>query len=265
MPNAIDNFQNFYAQYRNTPAAPAQSGMAASVQPTAGNPPAYNPYASSYTPSPGRSTPQPLGTQQPVGAQPQPWNNPNYPQQPGYPQPTYPQPTAQPQPTYPAGYPQPGYPQPGYAPGMPGYQGPISQTLGAFRGVVNDKGYDEFVQKTAPVIDTAIPLITGIVGLFNKKKPEQPAATPSTATSVYVPNQQPPSQPPVYQQYPGYQQPAYPQPGYQQPAYPQPGYQQPYGGTPPFNPTGGGDWSTQVNQGIQGVAGLVNAIGGLFK
>lgn len=254
MPNAIDNFQNFYAQYRNTPVAPTQPGMAASVQPNAGNAP--NPYASSYTPDPRRGTPQPLGNQQPVG-QPQPWNNPNYPQQPGYPQPGYPQPTQ------PTGYPQPGYPQPGYPqqPGMPGYPGPISQTLGAFRGVVNDKGYDEFVQKTAPVIDTAIPLITGIVGLFSKKKPEQPAQTPSTANSVYVPNGQPGYPQPTQPTYP---QPTYPQPGYQQPGY-YPGYPQPGYGTPPFSPTGGNDWSQQVNQGIQGVAGLVNAIGGLFK
>lgn len=129
MPNAIDNFQSLYSQYRNAPAAPAQPGTMAG--PSAGNVPAQNPYASAYTPDPRRSTPQPLGTQQPIGSQPQPWNNPNYPVQPGYPQP---------------GYPQPGYP-----------------------------------------------------------------------------------------------------------------------GTPPFAPTGGNDWSTQVNQGIQGVAGLVNVIGGLFK
>lgn len=241
MPNAIDNFQSFYSQYRNAPAAPAQPGMAP-VGPNAGSAP--NPYASAYTPDPRRSTPQPLGTQQPVGAQPQPWNNPSYPQQPGYPQPTAPT-----QPTYPTGYPQPGYQQTGnQQPGMPGY-GPLSQTLGAFRGVVNDKGYDKFVQETAPVIDTAIPLITGIVALFSKKKPEQPAQAPATASSVYVPTTQP-----------TYQQPAYPQPTYQQPAY-----QQPYPGTPSYGPAGGNDWSAQVNQGIQGVAGLVNAIGGLFK
>lgn len=260
MPNAIDNFQSFYSQYRNAPAAPAQSGMAASVSPNAGNPPAYNPYASTYTPAPNRGTPQPLGTQQPIGAQQQPvnsqpWNNPNYPQQPGYPQPTVPT-----QPTYPTGYPQqpqtlPGFPQQG----IPGYAGPLTSTLGAFSGVVNDKGYDKFVRETAPVIDTAIPLITGIVGLFSKKKPEQPAQAPTTANSVYMPNAQP-----GYQQ-PAYQPPVYQQPAYQPPVYQQPGYQQPYPGTPPLNQNGGNNWQTQVNQGIQGVAGLVNALGGLFK
>ncbi|HEY9855821.1 MAG TPA: hypothetical protein V6D05_08810 [Stenomitos sp.] len=252
MPNAIDNFQSFYSQYRNAPAAPAQ-GTTAPAQPGVGNAPAYNPYASGYTPDPRRGTPQPLGTQQPVGAQPQPWNNPNYPQQPGQQLPGQQVPA---QTSYPAGYPQPGYPQQA---GMPGYQGPLTQTLGAFRGVVNDKGYDEFVQKTAPVIDTAIPLITGIVGLFNKKKPDQPAQNPQTVQTMpgALPGQTPPSPGAVYA--------PNTQPVYQQPAYPQPGYQQPYPGTPPFSPTGGNDWGAQVNQGIQGVAGLVNAIGGLFK
>ncbi|MNX69609.1 hypothetical protein D3C86_1008340 [compost metagenome] len=107
-----------------------------------------------------------------------------------------------------------------------GAAGPISATLESLRGLVKDKGYDEFVQKKAPAIDQALPLVLGLVGLIkgqvDQPKTPQPAPQqPTYATPTYVPTQvQPQAQP---------------------------------------------EWAAQVNQGIQGVAGLVNLIGGLFK
>ncbi|MBO9541392.1 hypothetical protein J7643_12455 [bacterium] len=107
-----------------------------------------------------------------------------------------------------------------------GAPGPISATLESLRGLVKDKGYDEFVQKKAPAIDQALPLVLGLVGLIKgqvdqPKAPQQVPQQPAYATPTYVPTQAQ--------------------------SQPQP------------------EWAAQVNQGIQGVAGLVNLIGGLFK
>lgn len=207
MPNAVDQFSSFYAQYRSQGAqAPAPS----STPQPAGNPPAYNPYASGYQPAANRPAP----------VNPTPWNNPNYPTQtgaaPGYPT----QPTQNAQPTvtvYPG---QPGYPS--------GYQGPVTMTLASLKGLVNDKGYNHFVDQTAPVIDTALPLIAQLVGMVSGNKNPTPALGQVPAPPANYPTS-----------------------------------------TPPYAPAqttqGQPEWATQVNQGIQGVAGLVNVIGGLFK
>lgn len=45
MPNAVDNFSNFCAQFRRNPPAPTP------VAPAVAPPPTYNPYASTYVPS----------------------------------------------------------------------------------------------------------------------------------------------------------------------------------------------------------------------
>lgn len=211
MPNAVDQFSSFYAQYRTQGAqAPAPS----SVPPAAGNLPANNPYASSYQPAANR----------PLPVNPTPWNNPNYPTQtgaaPGYPTP----PTQNGQPTvtvYPG---QAGYP--------PGYQGPVTMTLASLRGLVNDKGYNHFVDQTAPVIDTALPLLAQLVGMVSGQKNPTPANGQAAPGTMAYPNNYPASTPPY--------------------APTQTTQEQP-------------EWATQVNQGIQGVAGLVNVIGGLFK
>ncbi|HEY9899911.1 MAG TPA: hypothetical protein V6D00_12070 [Pantanalinema sp.] len=104
-----------------------------------------------------------------------------------------------------------------------GAAGPISVTLESLRGLVKDKDYDEFVQKKAPVIDQALPLVLGLVGLIkgqaDQPKPAQAPQQPANVAQTYAPAQ--------------------------------------VQGQP--------EWAAQVSQGIQGVAGLVNLIGGLFK
>lgn len=226
MPNAVDNFTSFYDRYRAPQAgaaAPAQNYTPMPPLPVAGNAPAYNPYATTYTPDPSRM-PAPVPPQPFVPAQ----------QQPYY---------------APANYGQPNYGQ---------QMGPLTATLGSLKGIIKGKDYDKFVDQTAPVIDSAIPLIGAIASLFggNKNNAPQPPQQPAQAygTTVYTPNGMPAPQP-------TYPQPPYPQPGYQQPGtyYPnaQPMYNQPANNR--------NDWSVQVNQGVQGLAGLVNAIGGLFK
>lgn len=110
-----------------------------------------------------------------------------------------------------------------------GASGPVAATLQSLRGLVKDKGYDEFVQQKAPMIDQALPLVVGLVGLFKSKsdKPQPQAQT--------LPQQ---PQPPVYAT----------------PTY-----------VPPQPQGQSSDLVNQINQGVQGVAGLVNLIGGLFK
>ncbi|MNL37535.1 hypothetical protein D3C87_1596860 [compost metagenome] len=106
--------------------------------------------------------------------------------------------------------------------------GPISVTLESLRGLVKDKDYDEFVQKKAPVIDQALPLVLGLVGLIKGQSaqpaPAQPQQQTYAATTVTTP--------PI---------------------------------VPQAQPQGQPEWATQVSQGIQGLSGLVNLIGGLFK
>lgn len=196
----------------------------------AGNYPApgtnvYDPYASSYVPDPNRY-PQ-YGTP----------TAPSYPAPPQNPyqvpvQPTYPTsyPTSYPT-TYPTTYPTSPY---GQYPGYPSVgQGPVSAVAGSLRGVIKGKGYDDFATKTAPMIDVAIPIVSTIMGLFGGHK-NQPAPM---ASGNGLPNV------PSYPQYPTTSYPQYPN----------------------YQPTAQGDWTTQVGQGVQGVASLVSAIGGLFR
>jgi S-DNA-T family DNA segregation ATPase FtsK/SpoIIIE len=250
MPNAVDSFASFYQSYQ-APQTVAGGGVqyAAPVQPAGTVQPSVN-YASSYIPDPGRAPLQ--GTAVPLGTLVLPGSTP-VPQ--GLPQPqvaNYPQVNSNPPQVTNYGAPNAyGY---GYA------QGPITATAQSLRGIIKGKDYDQFATQTAPIIDSAIPLIGAIASMFGgNKNATQPPQQQATYVPTQVGNYQATYQQPVYQQ-PVYQQPAYQQPVYQATGYPG---QPVAGGGPGVN--NGNNWGVQVSQGIQGIAGLAGAIAGLFK
>jgi hypothetical protein len=283
MPNAIDRFSQVYNQVRPQP--PVSSG-GAPVQ-VAPSPVNQAQPSSIYIPDP-RRTQVPAQTQAP-------WNNPNYPapstatppfvppassgypgtrpvQYPGMAPTTFPGGLPS---TYPGGYPSTypgGYPStyPGSNPyGYPAV-GPLTTMLGSLTPVVKDQGYQKFVRETAPIIDTAIPLIGTIVGLIGStRKSSSPAGPQSTAPSAPSPApifptipQQTYPQPSPFPTYPG--QPAYP-------TYPQPvptsgnvygtSSSLAWPGSGPTIQIGG----SNLGEGIQQVGNLVNSISNLFR
>ena len=270
MPNAIDRFSQVYNQVRTRP--PATGGPAPA--PTAPSPYAPAPASSVYIPDP-RRTQASASTQAP-------WNNPNYPtpstptppfvppQSTGYPG-TFPvQYPSTPQSTYPTSYPG-SYPgtYPGTSPYGYSTVGPLTAVLGSLTPVVKDQGYQKFVRETAPIIDTAIPLIGTIVGLIGSTRKSSSPGTPQstmpaapTPAPIYpaIPQQTYPQQP-VSQPYP--QPPVYPS----YPQQPSTGYG--YGtGSSLAWPGSGSTISiggTSLGEGIQQVGNLVDSIGRIFK
>ncbi|MEB3185851.1 MAG: hypothetical protein VKP72_00260 [bacterium] len=280
MPNALDRFSQVYNQVRPQP--PVSSGGApVQVAPS----PVNQPQPSSiYIPDP-RRTQLPAQTQAP-------WNNPNYPapspatppfvpptssgypatppvQYPGMAPTTFP--VGLPS-TYPGGYPSTypgGYPSnyPGSNPyGYPAV-GPLTTMLGSLTPVVKDQGYQKFVRETAPIIDTAIPLIGTIVGLIGStRRSSSPAGPQGTAPAAPTPApifptipQQTYPQPSPFPTYPG--QPTYPQPV--------PASGNVYGTTTGLAWPGSGPTiqigGSNLGEGIQQVGNLVNSISNLFR
>jgi len=281
MPNAVDRFSQVYNQVRTRP--PVASGGTPVAMPQTAIGPAH--VSSVYIPDPNRRQ-QPTATSVP-------WNNPNYPVPRGTTPPMIPPstggypgnlptqgvqnyPVGYPAPTYPyGGYPNIGYPNSGY-PGAYPVVGPLTAVLGSLTPVVKDKGYQRFVNDTAPIIDTAIPLLGTIVGLIGSTRR---STTPSTPQGT---NPGAPFPAPVYQ---GYPQQTYPQPVNQLPAYPVQ-QERPYGvgyGTRSDaareTPMIGARNTSFVNagpsvsigldpglsRGIQDVGNLVQSIGNMFR